>query len=640
VGTQTKSSGIGQRFGVSVVGAGAFYGLIQLLQTQLGAFHLQPWVQRLLTLTVGALGLLLSQFRAVRAANLEDQQRLAALDAGMASFTPRHIGELSALDLGVRRSGDDPGPYVERDVDLAVAQAFEKVGAVVVVGPERCGKTSTALHCLTRDDNVVLLVPEDAQGLGAMLSPLNRAALREWALARGEVPVLWLDNLERFLEGLDLDALDRFQRPGLMTRGPNRRTLWVRRLGIRRKTGGPEAAVLDRPHVRLMATLGEDQLDELLTGADERSRTGRRLLARVQGIPLGDPLSAAEQARFSTVHKDAALGASVSAMFPDLAARGWTPGMPWTRKEPDRAPFKAPLVTGALVLITLALAVATVAVAHNQGWTVPPPIPSQISAIEAALEPCQHGVSSLQTGLGPGARLVMMVDSAACPAPDQLRYYEVRHGRLVLRFVETPKDQTKAWRMFCIGPAQDPCRLPVGASVLIPAAVQEPTHSQLLPMVIYPTAGRTRLRAAFLSSPPTGGDPDAAVERQLKVVPLSQGAPADANPNVPRVSCRAPGRLCGYPAEGLAAVPAAVDRHPALLIAGYLASGSASAPRVLFARAWEISVPRRGDLIIGTRTCLPFDHGLISADVPVTPGETPGAALRQWFARSSTRVVC
>lgn len=340
VSEQIESSGISPRVGVSFLGAGAVYGVIQLLESQLNAFHLLTGVQVLVSLTVGVLGLLLSQLRIVHTANLEDQQRADALDVGMASFTPRHIGELSAFDLGVRRSEDELGAYVERDLDRALAEALENVGAVVVVGPERCGKTRTALHCIESNDKAVLLIPEDAPGLAVILSDANRRALRKRAFKRGELPVLWLDNLERFLVGLDLDALDRFQRPALALVTPSRWT-WLRsrarsRLPYRRRT-----ASLDPPQVRLPATLDEDHFNALLEGSDEASRTGRRLLARLQGIALGDVLSEHEQARFSDHYTDVAPGTVVSARFPDRTAGGWRPGVPWTRKAPDPPPFTA-----------------------------------------------------------------------------------------------------------------------------------------------------------------------------------------------------------------------------------------------------------------------------------------------------------
>jgi hypothetical protein len=666
----SKSSGFGQRVGVSLAGAGAFYALIQLLQNQLGAFHLQPWVERLMTLTVAVLGLLITQMRAVHQDDVAERQRSAALDTGMASFTPRRVGELSGVDLGVRFAGGEPGTYVERDADEELAEAFENVGSVVVVGPARCGKTRTALQVAQRDDEAVLLVPEHATGLAAILTPEARDIVRRQAFAAGSEPVLWLDNLERFIDGLDLDALDQFQRPGLLARAPRRRPAWTRRRPgwMRRPPGwtrrrqppeaagtreaaaargaagtpegaGTEAADLARPKVRLLATIRQDQLELLLDGGDERSRTGRRLLARLQGIALSDTWSVTERARFRAAHAGGHPAPTISATFPDRAAPGWAPGVAWTHKEPERRRFTAHIVTGVLVLTTIGLALATVIVGHRQGWTIPPPIPAQIASIEAGLEPCQHAVRAPSKGLGPNRSLVLIVHSAACPGPDQLRFYADIDGRLSRRFVETPSNQTEAWRMFCVGAGRDACHVPVGYGVLVPVVVEAPTDSQLLPLVIYTKTGDTRTRALFLPRPPRLPDPDAGVERRLLAVPLAPGAPADADSVAP-LRCRLPGTLCGYPAEAVIVAPPASGRHPALLVAGYLSAGSATAPQELIVRAWEITVPEPGDVVVGRRPCLVFEYALIRAKVPIVSGELPGVALRQWLARSSTTVVC
>ncbi|HEY2141415.1 MAG TPA: hypothetical protein VGG98_05090 [Solirubrobacteraceae bacterium] len=629
------------------LGAGAFYLLLELVEKQLAVFDLRLEVQAFVSVTVGALGVLLNQIRESRAANNTRAEQVAALDSGMASFTPQLIGEPNAQDLGVNPHGDTLGQYIERDIDKELADTFREVGSVVVVGPRGCGKTRTALQCLAEYPRYVLLVPENAAGLSAMISDLNRDALFR-VVKNADGAVLWLDDLERFLPELDLDQLDRFQRPGLVRAAPSTwRSLWERVTFWRDATEDTDAPSLNLPDVRLLATLNQDRLETLANSAAnaetaDAARTGRRLLARTRGIHLADELTAEEQTRFAG-HGQTSTHTPVSSIFPLEPNVDWQASVSWERKAATASSLKVNLVTVGLALFTIAVAAATVFVGQHLEWTVPPSTAAQVKDIEGTLEPCQKGIASSYKDLREGQLFTLIVDSSACPGADELRYYRYTHERLKELFAEAPRAGSGSWSVSCIGPGTtSQCEFAVGHGQLVAAAFREPTRGQLLPLLIYPSGhsdgNAPRLRIPFLPKPPRVKDPDAAIERHLRTLALRPGAPVDVAASGKNPCPR--GALCGYPAEALVALPADHHQHPALLSAGYLASGPPEAPTRLRVEAWEITVPHRGKLAIGKEPCLILDNGLLDTTARVRPKETPHAALLQLLSNESIGVVC
>jgi hypothetical protein len=629
------------------LGAGALFVLVELVEKQLPVLNLRKPVQAFVCLTIGALGVLINQIREGRAAKNKRAEQVAALGGGMASFTPQLVGVLNAQDLGVNPHGETLGQYIERDIDRELADAFREVGSVVVVGPRGSGKTRTALQCLADYPRYVLLVPENAAGLSAMVSDLNRDALLH-AVKAADGAVLWLDDLERFLPDLDLDQLDRFQRPGLVGTAPSIRRRLSERATFRRDAPkDTDAPPLNLPDVRLLATLNQDRLENLANSAanaatGDSARTGRRLLARTRGIHLADELTAEERTRFAE-HGQTSTHTTISSIFPHEPNVDWQSGMSWERKPPAPGSMKVNLVTVVLTLFTIAALAATVLVGQRLEWTVPPSATDQVKDIEGALEPCQKGNASPYKDLREGQVFTLIVESSACPGADELRYYRYTHERLKELFAEAPRAGSGPWGASCIGPGTTSrCELAVGHSELVAAAFREPTRGQILPLFIYPSGqsngNAPRLRAPFLPKPPRGKDPDAAIERHLRMLALQPGAPVDPVASG-KTSCPR-GSLCGYPAEALVALPADPHQHPALLAAGYLASGPPEAPTQLRVEAWEITVPHQGKLAIGKEPCLILDNGLLDTTARVRPKETPHAALLQLLSNESIGIVC
>lgn len=632
------------RFLYSLAGAGALYALLQLLKSELAVFHLQPPVQALISLTIGTFGLLLTQLREDRRAWEAREAQAQLLDSGMASFTPRAAKELSRHDLGLRRHGGPSEDYVRRDVDAQLSDALRDVGSVVITGPRYCGKTRTALQALDNGDMV--LAPENAAGLNSMLSEVHREAIRTLAERREGRTVLWLDDLERFLQDLDLDQLDRFQRPELMPKaaGPYRKTLaWLKRKRPSASATGPggeDETVGDAElSVQMIATLRDEKLQGIRDDTDPNARVGRRLLARMQGIALTDDLSPGEKTEVGPHHGDPA-PSKISELFAEHGSH-WQPKMTWRAKSPHPSGRRANFVFWGLALIASGLTVLTILVGNELHWTVPPSNKVQVENLRAALATCQHAVPSSYANLRDEQYLVMAVESQDCPSSSELRYYRRDHGRIEELFAEAPREGGEPWGVSCIGPPERPCHLPIGQSVVVPASFSDPNHNQLLPFILFTSNGTKvpHLEAPYLPPPSRTKSADAAFETHLLSLKLRSGAPVDPR-GIPHDPCPDKTSLCGFPAEAIVALPNEPNLHPAVLAAGYLTRGSRGTPKTMHIRAWELLPPAAGRLRIERQLCLILRRGLLNPNTRVRATEPPRIALIRFLRSPATSVVC
>jgi tetratricopeptide (TPR) repeat protein len=113
-----------------------------------------------------------------------------------------------ASDIADRyRPANERPPYVKRDVDAQLDQALASMQLIVVAGPARAGKSRTAFEALSRalgDSQVI--VPASPLGAGGASGPLNFLASADPPLELGgSQPVLWLDEVDRYLEQGDLN---------------------------------------------------------------------------------------------------------------------------------------------------------------------------------------------------------------------------------------------------------------------------------------------------------------------------------------------------------------------------------------------------------------------------------------------------
>jgi hypothetical protein len=188
--------------------AGAVFALtlagLQVLQQVVGAFDPRASVSALIALTAATVTFALDRLRQGRQAVNERDGRL---DAALTFWPLRRLREVDRRRLGVfppRLLDGAPADadYVPREIDARLRAAIRPGRFVLVLGPPRAGKSRTALEAGAGD--AWLIVPRDAAGLRALADvyPPPGAVLAEGT-------VLWLDDLERYVEALDAGVLDR-----------------------------------------------------------------------------------------------------------------------------------------------------------------------------------------------------------------------------------------------------------------------------------------------------------------------------------------------------------------------------------------------------------------------------------------------
>jgi hypothetical protein len=606
------------RGAVVFVGAGGIVlAVLSFVQNQLDALHLQSAVKFWASAVIAAVAVLADQLRGYYQDRQDAVAAAAELDAALASWPPRAAAEVSPFDVGVHSPPSGlPHEYAERDADDEIAAALAGGGAIVVTGPPGCGKSRSAFQAIRAAGCGRLLAPTGAGGLQTVLDRGHR-------LGGGKQhTVLWLDGLDRFVEGLDLDRLERF-----LHRSPERQ-------------------------VRVAATIRSDRLEELLAGEDERSRAARRLLARAQGVALADTLSRPERDRFAGALGLAALPAvRVSELYAaDPGRAGWTPSIAAPGHQRRDVELDVPALLPVLfsLLLLIGCVVALLIAGHRDHWTVPAPVDRQVRDLKAGLLPCQVAGTTPSAELGDGDLLAMLVHNGSCPGPDALRLYQLQGGRLQYRVTEVPADTSTAWGASCLGPfGAGSCILSLDdlphavleTGTAAPVGLQDPATLQSLPYIVYAAGGGLlRVSAPFLPAPPR---PAIAVERRQVTVPLRPGAPIDPATDAP-AGCQLARALCGYPAEGLAALPAGA-RHPPLLAAAYVLRGNRFVPSELLMRAWALRRAPAG-LVVGSRPCLRLQDGqVVSPAVPLSGSRTDvAAALRGfWDVRGEREdVIC
>ena len=171
--------------------------------------------------------------------------------------------------------------YVRREVDGLLDQALQQQRFVLVVGPSSAGKSRTAVEALRRHFPASRLVaPRD--GTRAL------AALAGEARVGTDPPVLWLDDLDRYLgdaSGFDRELLGRLRRQDL--------------------------------RMVVAATIDQTRRDALLGTKGDISWASRRILEHATEIELPGRLSAAERAEaerlYPEVDLDRGIGEALAA---------------------------------------------------------------------------------------------------------------------------------------------------------------------------------------------------------------------------------------------------------------------------------------------------------------------------------------
>lgn len=377
---------------------GVVFALIQILQQTVGAFDPRPVVSLLVAVTVGLAGLALQRGRHVAA-------RSGVLRGLLHVWPLRRIADVDPLTLGVfppadAGRGSSLGPYVARDADDAVREALGEGGLVVLVGPERAGKSRTACE-VARDSfgDRPAVVPASGTALAALLDDPSFTPPRD--------ALWWLDDLERFAPHLN----------------------------------APELAVLLDGRT-VVTTVRPQAWEELLRGSGDVGERGRRLAAAARVIALPAALSAAEADRARELYSDsldltrglaAALGAAPAPATPEAPA-------PTVREREREATGDRVFVLG--LGATAASALVLALVVNTGGWAKPvaPPVSAQLDAIRQAAE--REGSATVFASVedlhGVSSHVFVLAPRDGTPTAE-LRIYDEDDGWLRLRFSFRPR---------------------------------------------------------------------------------------------------------------------------------------------------------------------------------------------------------
>jgi hypothetical protein len=587
---------------------GAVLALLTVLQGQLSALHLFTDMKFAVSLLIGALAALITLLQSSLGNRRTEHDQARALDAALVGSATRAVEFWDPVDLGAT-AGLPQCDYRKRDEDTEIRSAMEQCWLVCVVGPRGSGKTRAAFEALraTRA-NAKILCPVDADGLRTLLqgqdqllsaiadhdaanprrephsgwhpfARMRHAARRLFGHREGVPAVLWLDDLERFLDGLDIDGLTRF-------------------LG---KTAGDEADEDQHPSaLRLVATMRDKTHERIVGGDDDVAHRARRLLALGRVVPI-------------------------SALPEGEVALSATSRSPQPLPEAPRVGHLRPTVTlnGTLVVLLAIILVLVLWLvqswAHHHGWTVPPSLADQEQAIEAALPACDSPAPpQAAAGVPNGGDWILPVRSGSCPASDSVSVFTVDDGRLNKVLTEAPKADQGIWWFRCADTSR--CALPAGGRRTIIVGAFANPHSKMLPLVLYRDQHSDDVRLLAPALPPiTAG---VAKQRQL-VLDLSPGAVASLS----KSACVHPAQLCGYPADYLTAITlTGAEDSPdrVLLIAGY-AVGPWYEPREVQTRAFSLEYqPSSGQVAFDLHDCRLTDNG---RSAPTTVPHSPVASI-------------
>ena len=588
-------------------------GGINLLQQNVGGADLRAGVLALITGIIVVVTTLVSVLQERRARSDAIEELEESLDAMLACWPPRSASQITAYDVGVYPDLADMGTvpaYVARDRDSEVDHALREAGIAVVFGPPTTGKSRTAFEAVRRvAPDAAMIIPASAEGLGKVMLQARSLPLLE------QPTVLWLDGLERFSETLDTDRIEALVHPQ-----PHRG--WMRR--IRRKPVEPH-------RMMVIATVRSDDLDRLLGDGAEGGHELRRFLAHARGIRLDDRLSDDERGRFEEAHGRPPAGPTVAEAFPRRWSDGWEKAAsrgPVREAGGYRVPVWPVVLSGALAV----LGVLLVRQVDDGGWTVPPPLKTQVRELADSVRSCEQLDAYPKDGRGLGERdvLVAIVHGAGCKTSDEVRFYRQRSKRLKQISALAPADPAQMQSFSCIGESKDdPCHVRLaGRSSVIAGAFMDPDTRNELPLVVS-FGDDSKLELSALSPP---GD------QQKVTVRLRVGGSAPAG-----AGCeQSQGCLRGRPAVATGILAPTADRPP-ILLAGYPAGGiAAEVPKALKVRAWRMEAPPEGAPVVQRgRDCLVLMDGTpASMKRRVGPGEDPRSVLFTSATPKGSQIMC
>jgi hypothetical protein len=402
-----------------------------------------------------------------------------------------------------------PSKYIARDVDSRLTEAIKHARYVLVVGRRGSGKTRSALEALTRaEPQPALIVPVDGDGLTEVVAHGLATPARAGSVP--EAAVLWLDDVDRFVDALQLGRLDQL--------------------------------VLNR-RWRVVATVADERFSLLIKSGSPAGHRLRELAARaaVVQVPLRLTDSEVERAR-DVLGEDVDLGGGLGAAIAPSWARAEAPqrlggdaeatgrkrskwaALRGAARHPIRAVGRAargavrgvwrdPWLSISLVLCGVAVAWLVV-IEYEEGLRQPAKLEAQIEHLRQGLAQCglqQFSGDADSLAGADGAPLVAAVATGrqcrehAAGEPAVL-VYRVHHDRLHLDFSFQPPPGSFAGsfsRFACRGAAAQPCWTKVTGEghFAILGVFRNPAVSSVLPVAAYERNGHWTVQPLVTARP-------------------------------------------------------------------------------------------------------------------------------------------
>ena len=241
----------------SALVAGATLAALQIAQNSIGPFNPRPAITLLITVTVGLATLVTQRLRVRKERSDSHLERERLLEGALRCWPLPKLSDVDPARLGIFPARRDGGrratPYVRRSVDDRLEEAVASSPFVLVVGPPRSGKSRTLFETASEAlADPPLIIPKHREGLEQLLD------LDPPPWSGRPNAVLWLDGLERYLESIDANALDRLEADSVKLLGTIRADDYAAALAASGDPGEAAKAVAARARVfELPAELDE-----------------------------------------------------------------------------------------------------------------------------------------------------------------------------------------------------------------------------------------------------------------------------------------------------------------------------------------------------------------------------------------------
>jgi hypothetical protein len=604
----TASSGqTAQRF---AVGTALLLALLTVSGTVLNSLPLRTVNLCLGLALLAVVTVLVNAAIASRSANRDSRMKVAQLRQLLNTWPPRAPKDMSPYVLGVRSPGAAIArgklfpAYVRRDVDPAVRDAIESAPIALLVGPLCAGKSRTAFEALAsceRTAESLVLAPDDNQALAELL------AAPGCVLERGRRYVLWLDDVDRFLDTLRLRDLDSFIRAA--------------------DSHGNGATELTG--VIVVATLRDDVFLEVINGGGDKAHVLRGLVARAERVVVPAKLSTAEQERLADAYPDAPRGASFREVFGETMVQLGHPIYRALPPAPGKARRRRSLSPSMAAVLAAGLTAAVLFAGFESGWTTPPPLAKRFDSLASADDAC-GGV-----GVSPNAAAAVQRDVVrvihrgdGCSESDVVQVFRRDGDTLSAEPAAAFQPSSTQKALFqCLGPdTTDPCHPDVfGGKRIIVGAWQDPVSQQRMPIAIYPSGEGYEMVGLDLDSPQA-----ATVDR-----PQSPFAQPTSLVLVNAVSGRR-STVQGSPATVALMLPPR-ESGGAMLVAGYAVGQRLNRPEIV-ARGFELGLKDRR--VVVHRVCKGKKRSGLRFRAP-SDGNPTSELRRRWLrAEAAHRVAC